>query len=359
MFVYSFAMEKIRYPGLDLLRIFACLSVILYHFKSGTQEKMVYLQFTTGDFVPAWSYNAFLANWAEYGYLGVDVFFLLSGSVIYKASRGRSVSQFLQARIERLFLIYALITISTFLVLRFYSPLKYSADFALSDLFFSNAWQNNPLVIAVAWTLKIEIQFYLLFGLILWMSRFNQSKVLTFLIALQIGDWILNLNQLVYPLNFLNLDGYLPYFLTGAIIAGLNENKSRFTNISKFFIYGILFENLRQLMVDRIFGSIVQQPTLNQKAIVAVGSLFVLLFLARVPDWKLHNNRVARILESLAVATYPLYLLHQQVGLFLTTFFYAEVIPNKIIASIFVLSFLLLMSLILIKVNRFLIQKVK
>jgi peptidoglycan/LPS O-acetylase OafA/YrhL len=352
-------MQKNRYPALDFLRIFACFSVILYHYQVGTRKDIDYLQFNPGSFALDWSSNFFINTWAHYGYLGVDLFFILSGSVIYKTSQGRNVGQFLRARLERLLLIYVIVAFPTYLILRFSSPLRYSSDFALSELLYSNSWNGLPLLLAVAWTLKIEILFYLIFVIIIWASEQNQNRILIILLLLQVSDWALDLGKLGYPLNFINLDGYLPYFLTGAIITGIQSSKLEISRLSVLFIYGIIFENLRKLIDLRMFGIFGQESTQSQKVLVVLISLGLLVFISKAPSWHFKHEKTANIIENIAIATYPLYLLHQQVGLYLSAIFYKNVFANSIATALIVLSFLLGISLLLIKLNRFLVQKIR
>jgi peptidoglycan/LPS O-acetylase OafA/YrhL len=70
--------EKKRHYGLDLIRVMAIVSVILYHFPHNPE-------------------NLVLRAISHYGYLGVDIFFVLSGfliggQVFSRLSKGSTIS---------------------------------------------------------------------------------------------------------------------------------------------------------------------------------------------------------------------------------------------------------------------------
>lgn len=69
-----------RVPALDLLRLIAVLGVVLFHygFRGPTTFETTYVAF------PA------LAPCARYGFLGVPIFFIISGSVIAYSAEGRT-----------------------------------------------------------------------------------------------------------------------------------------------------------------------------------------------------------------------------------------------------------------------------
>jgi len=83
--------ETARLASLDLLRLVAALAVVLFHylFRGGI----------TGDLDVEY---AAAAPFAIYGYLGVSLFFLISGFVIAWSAEGRTWQEFAVARFARL-----------------------------------------------------------------------------------------------------------------------------------------------------------------------------------------------------------------------------------------------------------------
>jgi peptidoglycan/LPS O-acetylase OafA/YrhL len=82
-----------RVEALDLLRLFAVLAVVLYHygFRGAAADG-----FTTASLTD-------LTPIAKYGYLGVQLFFVISGFVIAYSAEGRTASGFAIARIARIY----------------------------------------------------------------------------------------------------------------------------------------------------------------------------------------------------------------------------------------------------------------
>ncbi|HEV7903461.1 MAG TPA: acyltransferase [Pyrinomonadaceae bacterium] len=157
-----------RIDGLDFLRGIASLSVCWFHLTSFTYHH------TDG-----WFYS-FLRTSASYGWLGVEVFFVISGFVIPYALRRANYRlsaypAFLLKRIIRLDPPY-LVGILIFILLAFAyafhtgrppevegAPLTWARvllHLGYLNMFFHQEWLNPAF-----WTLAIEFQYYILMGL--------------------------------------------------------------------------------------------------------------------------------------------------------------------------------------------------
>ena len=193
-------------PEIDGLRAFSVISVIIYHFN----EKIL----------PG-------------GYLGVDVFFVISGYVI-TASLYRRKSEdfsefilgFFERRIKRLIpslCIYALV-IGTFICFFNQETLTFSIRTGITSLFgisnlyllksstdyFAASTDLNPFT--QSWSLAVEEQFYVFFPFLIWFTGFNRNKKNSenFLFILLI---LLSSISLIYFINIYEINKSAAYFL--------------------------------------------------------------------------------------------------------------------------------------------------
>lgn len=138
--------------ALQALRGVAALSVVLMHFK----EWMA-------GFAPG------LAAVARYGYVGVDIFFLISGFIIFHTTRGpqaRHAGSFLVRRLCRV----VLPAWAAMALLALIKP-PYLIDLVRGLAFLPRETGHPPFFghafLIVAWTLSYELVFYVMFALTL------------------------------------------------------------------------------------------------------------------------------------------------------------------------------------------------
>jgi peptidoglycan/LPS O-acetylase OafA/YrhL len=173
--------EKLGYLGsLDLLRGLASLAVVFFHFTHGNPDL---LSKTNPLFVVG-----------RYGFLGVEVFFVISGFVIpYAMYRGSyhysNFWKFLGKRFIRIEPPF-LVSIALVLILNWVSTLSpyyrgagFSIDFTALALHlgYLNAFFDYPWYNDVYWTLAIEFQYYLLIALV-FPLLLHPSKWMSYLV---------------------------------------------------------------------------------------------------------------------------------------------------------------------------------
>ena len=173
-------------PDIDGLRALAVLTVVAFH--------------------------AF-PNWAKGGFIGVDIFFVISGyliSTIIFDSLDKSTftfSEFYARRIRRIFPALILVLIASFFFGWFallpdeYKQLGkhiaagagFISNFILWNEagYFDNGAETKPLL--HLWSLGIEEQFYILWPLLLWFAWKRKFNILAMTIVVAVASLILNI----------------------------------------------------------------------------------------------------------------------------------------------------------------------
>lgn len=152
-----------RFRELDGFRGIASVAVVLSHFTNGFDSRYA----LTGDHEPA----PFDASWGAYG---VQLFFLISGFVILlSARRAKAPSDFVISRVSRLYPAYWIALIVS-IVITVWTNMPHSQigwTDRLLNFTMIQRWFLVENVDNVYWTLAIEMQFYALILLLLWLTR--------------------------------------------------------------------------------------------------------------------------------------------------------------------------------------------
>ncbi|WP_128093665.1 acyltransferase family protein [Brucella pituitosa] len=126
--------------GLDILRIISALAVVFYHFAFRGEA--------AGE-LPALDISDFVKSIARYGYLGVSLFFIISGFVIAYSAEGQKPLDFLVSRFARIYPTFVIL-MSTTAVVILLSSIRYFRS-APSNMWpicssFPNCWANRLLM---------------------------------------------------------------------------------------------------------------------------------------------------------------------------------------------------------------------
>lgn len=273
------------------------------------------------------------------GYLGVDIFFVISGFVItqriYKDLEIHNkfyLTSFYIRRVKRIVPNLIFIVSATYLIYLFFGPPNItiwkdtiSAFFGISNLFFlySNQdyfynIQNNPL--AHTWSLGVEEQFYLIFPFIIYIVFNFLNKKVFFLIIILTLLFAISLSSTIYFQNILpKYIFYFPFFRFWEFCVGsilfllsdkINRNKKIFT-LSILIVSGVfIFSNNLQYLTGNII-------------VVFVSAIFI----GNYKKGFFSNNRYILFLGKIS---YSFYLWHLPVIYFLSLY-----LSNKIYLTIF------------------------
>ncbi|MPZ82291.1 MAG: acyltransferase family protein [Actinophytocola sp.] len=289
-----------RLEVLDGLRFVAALAVVAYHF-------------TTLDRV--WHRRAdtiFPDQTAAYGWLGVHLFFLISGFVICMSSWGRGVGAFLLSRAVRLYPAYWVSVVAVSVVLTVWPYVEQPVG--LGDTLVNLTMFHEPLgastVAEVYWTLWAELRFYLLFSLVVWWGL-TYRRVVTFCVlwlgAVTVAKAVVADGHLVHTVL---MTDYAPLFTGG--IGFYLMYRFRPTLLS----WGIVAVSFLLAVPQALYRTSLEAypgeaVPLSWPAVVLLAVCFLLI--AAVALGWLSWVR-GRWLVVTGAMTYPLYLLHLDLG---------------------------------------------
>ena len=288
-----------RLDYIDLLRVVGLGAVIAFHY--------LYSAISRGR-TPNVNESP-LMGWAQYGYLGVELFFMITGFVMLASTQSISVGTFLRKRFLRLYPMYwlALILIFSTTQLGFWNRpgLKAEDFFHALTMFpeeFSHQWLDPA-----HWFLARLLQFYI-FIFVIVLFRLNRFLPNIFLWWSIIGFvWnILDLDN--FGIWYFN--GFFALIAGGAIIYSIGQwglNPFRLVGLVASYLWAL---SSRMELVPWLDAN--RGPNHSALVIGGVVSVIYLLMLA-----VLHSRVATLQLRGMAMAaaiTYPLFLIHDRIG---------------------------------------------
>jgi peptidoglycan/LPS O-acetylase OafA/YrhL len=249
-------------PALTSLRFFAALWVALFHIRE----------------IGLWrGGGAAYSAVARLGYLGVSFFFVLSGFILVYVYAGRNVtkSRFWQARFARIYPAYAfslLVTLPAVIYgLPYMKKMHLTALVLTSFPLLFEAWVPRVLFFwnTPAWSLSVEVIFYLLFPfIVLRLQKFNPRALFLWIT----GAW---LASLIITITYVLLRP------DGVAHTTTQSNDLDWLSVVKFNPIARLPEFLLGMGVGAIF---LRMHARARSWLIIAGALFVLLGIA-LQDW--------------------------------------------------------------------------
>ena len=291
-----------RVQALDLLRLAAVFGVVLYHYGF------------RGPTVPDTTFVALpeLGSFARYGFLGVPVFFVISGFVIAYSAEGRTAVGFAIARIARIYPGFIFCMTLTFLATLAFGAPHFETSLAqwVANLFIAAPALGQHYMDSAYWSLVYEMTFYA------WVTLLIAAGVLRRRIDVIVLVWlgISLLNELVFESVVLR--------------------KIFVTDVSGFFAAGLLIYELYRgrrdavlqfLLASSVACAVVMESVYNLPwlrehsgesfddwtvATICIASVLVIVWATRIRHLPLRPS----VVIAVGGMTYPFYLLHQQVG---------------------------------------------
>jgi peptidoglycan/LPS O-acetylase OafA/YrhL len=281
----------------------------------------------------------------KYGYLGVNLFFLISGFVIYMSIENSNLLDFIKSRIVRLYPAFWVCVSITALVIYLYGSPVFSISLKqyFANLTMINGFFNVDNIDGVYWTLLVEIKFYLIIGFVLFFNKIKANHMTSFLtgwLIVSYSQFVINYDssivlKLIREILILNFSSY---FIAGIVLFKIFKEGPilKFTSILfACYILSILLAikeaTSLSLIVNTDFSTIV--------IISSLTTFYVLMFLMSTDRLNFLNKSS---FLRFGLLTYPLYLIHQNVGFIIFNEY--GMLINKYLLLILVLTTMLVVS---------------
>ena len=286
---------------LDLLRMIAVLAVIAFHYGYRGPAAL-----GTNDLaLPE------IADFAKYGYLGVQLFFVISGFVIAYSAEGRSSTAFVIARVARIYPGFLFCMTVTFLAtLAFGAPL-FDATLSqwVANLFIAAPALHQPYMDSAYWTIVYEVIFYAWIYLLIASGLFRRRIDVVVLIWLALS--LLNETALQsYAVRKIFLTDQSAFFAAGLLLYEIFKGRHDAALQCLFALAtaGAVLQGLANVQwLREHYMTAFDDWTVASLCLASILAVTLAVRVRRVP-------LPAAVIVAIGGLTYPLYLLHQQLG---------------------------------------------
>jgi exopolysaccharide production protein ExoZ len=271
----------------QILRFIAAVSVIAFHA----------LGVAPDGFKVAESPISFVLS---YGGRGVDLFFVISGFIIFYATHGSSLTpaEFLRRRVERIvplyfFVIFTVTVLAMALPATFDAPDWYTPRHILKSLAFIAFTDGDMPVVYVGWSLEYEMYFYLAAALLMVATRDAWRNIVVMFSTLAMIGRIPGVEPALGNYAFF-VDPIILEFVLGVIVGHV-------------FVNGRVDWPMPVAAACAIAAVLVTDPT--QRVIVSgIPSALLVMAAAFVSRKRANPSCLERALARLGDASYSIYL---------------------------------------------------
>jgi peptidoglycan/LPS O-acetylase OafA/YrhL len=311
--------KRSYYFGIDIVRFACALAVAAFHIgfscwasPASGGAKLLQHSYALPD----------LAGLLWPGWVGVEIFFVISGFVISGSAEKANAVSFVKSRMLRLYPAAWICATITLVVLLINHHARAKAYLSSLLLFPGGPWIDGQY-----WTLGVEIIFYALVFVLIVLGRKNLIYALAAVIGLAStlttvaiflgADQLAFLSRGVWRLTLLN---YGADFALGIMIhAWASGRMDRWKlALSAIFLVGVAAEIREHTagMSDRVVNAPFALVDRWELALLLflVGLAGILLSIRHCAAFDRWPDTAKGLLRRLGLATYPLYLLHFSVG---------------------------------------------
>jgi peptidoglycan/LPS O-acetylase OafA/YrhL len=290
-----------RLEILDLLRALAIMAVLVFHytFRGAAGDD----GFTTFS-LPA------LAPFAKYGYLGVQLFFVISGFVIAYSAENRGAIEFGIARIARIYPCFIICMTLTFLITLMLGAPRFETGLThwAANLVIAAPSLHKPFMDGAYWSLVYEVTFYGWVVLLLMAGWFR--KHLDAIVVAWLALAALNYELHSSVLQHIFLTDESGFFAAGLVLHEMYRGRRDLTvrlllALASIIAIGQSLE-LVQWYRDH-FHVAYSDGVVTVLSLCAIALVALVLRMRSLP-------LPSRAVVAAGGITYPLYLLHQNIG---------------------------------------------
>ncbi|MFB4311713.1 acyltransferase family protein [Actinomadura sp. GTD37] len=286
-----------RLSELDLLRFAAALAVVLYHFTG----------FGGAGPWPEPARDVFpgVAAVTRFGYLGVDLFFVISGFVILMSAWGRGPGEFGVSRLVRLMPAYWVSVLLGGVVYAVFRQGHGVPGLVLPNLTMLQGGLGLKNVDAVYWTLWVELHFYVLVAVLAGIGITYRSCLVFMAVWLLAGVFADEADDGL--LQVMLIPTWSCYFIAGMALYMIHRFGPTLLLWGYVAVCYLMALHWGAWRAEHVFRGADE---------IAVGAVVTGIFavMILVATGRLRALRWSR-LSVLGALTYPLYLVHAQLAL--------------------------------------------
>ena len=294
----SHTIKNSRSYELDFIRFMAAISVLIYHYKS--------LLVTSLPGSPDFTEHLYAIT--KFGYLGVDLFFIISGFVIFSSALNRSSFEFAVSRVVRIYpTFWICVTLTTATLLMTHGTGTIDATRYLLNLTLLQEYFDFKDIDGVYWTLVTEIKFYVSIFLLIYFGIIGKHKI-------WIPVWLVLtilffLFKQPFFLGWFISPYYSPYFIAGIMFYMAKKEGYDTFKITILLVSLILACIYAYEIIDSFSRHISRSDRFI--AVSLVCSFYLLFYLVTTGKFTISKSRSLVIMGGM---TYPIYLLHNVLG---------------------------------------------
>jgi peptidoglycan/LPS O-acetylase OafA/YrhL len=298
-----------RLLAVDGLRFGAAAAVVLYHF-TATSTVTRYWGGTPGaELFPL------LNGVTRYGWLAVELFFVISGFVVLMSVQGRSLAQFAGSRVGRLFPAYwATIVVTALLHAAWPRGRDVSPGETMANLTMVHEVFGVPSSQVVFWTLLVELQFYLVIAAALALGPLTRERVVGLTVLWPLAGALTSAVGL-HALSEVLVARYSPYFAAGMLLFLLRRDGLASNRWAVAALAGnVTLACVRVVAAADGAAELQGVPVSRAVAVVVVLASVAAVWVASSPRVVVRGAVPVALCTAGGLLTYPLYLVHSEFG---------------------------------------------